>query len=337
MSKIRDGNIWMQYATQVLIDNRTLLLTDKQYQFLDPNGVDRNILLPVASSAGGLEFTISNIGSQYNLIIKDSTGNTTFATIETGKVAKFICNNVIWKTITGGTGDTGATGATGTTGATGDTGTTGDTGDTGDTGAAGENGLTGGSGGTGAVGDRGESFNIDHHYTSFDEAAVTEVEGIGATSENVYIITIYNDDRSNLTLPAGISGDMSRHVVMYNGTAWFDWGIFIGGTGGTGAQGPTGATGATGATGNTGEIGDTLTGGTGATGATGATGDIGLTGPTGATGATGNAGGITGIKSGIQSIGSAVSTIAVTFGEAFADNNYAISCVLINTTDSSPS
>jgi len=340
MSKIRDGNIWVQYASQVLSDTRTLLLTDKQHQFLDPNGADRDVLLPVASSSGGLEFTISNTASSFNLVIKDSTGNTTFLTIGSDKSAKFVCNNVTWKTISGGTGGTGAvgnTGDTGATGATGDIGNTGATGDTGSIGESGDNGLTGGTGGTGGTGDRGESFNIDHHYTSFDESSVTAVEAAGATPENVYIVTIYVDDRTNKTTPAGISGDMSKHVVMYNGTTWFDWGIFIGGTGGTGAQGLTGATGATGDTGSTGDIGETLTGGTGATGATGATGDIGPAGATGGTGDIGPAGGITGLKSGNQSIGSGVSTIAVTFGEAFEDNDYAISCVLINTTDGSPS
>jgi hypothetical protein len=75
---------------------------------------------------------------------------------------------------------------------------------------------------------------------------------------------------------------MADHSISYNGTNWYDNGIW---RGPQGAQGPIGATGATGPQGATGATG--ATGPQGATGATGATGPQGIQGETGATGATG--------------------------------------------------
>lgn len=150
---------------------------------------------------------------------------------------------------------------------------------------------SGGTGGTGNIGPRGESFRIDAHYENFTNSDVINVESdISISPQDVYIITILNDNRILKDTPSGISGDMSRHIVMYDGVKWYDWGQFIGDTGGTGGTGKTGATGATGGSGGTGEIGPTLTGGTGSTGDTGGTGDLGLTGGTGATGSTGDTG-----------------------------------------------
>jgi hypothetical protein len=97
MARLKNGNLWLQCNTQQLSGTKTLSNVDNQYQFLDPNGADRDTLLPNASTAAGLEFTIVNTGSGYNLIVKNSTATTVFAVIPPGDVFKFVCNGVIWK------------------------------------------------------------------------------------------------------------------------------------------------------------------------------------------------------------------------------------------------
>lgn len=127
----------------------------------------------------------------------------------------------------------------------------------------------GSTGGTGTKGDRGESFNIDMHYLHFYDSDVLDIEhNSNATIDNVYIVTIFHDDRLLKTTP-GLENILDRHIIVYNGSSWVDWGLFIGDTGGTGNTGDTGGTGSignTGGTGGTGQIGPTLTGGTGGSG-----------------------------------------------------------------------
>jgi hypothetical protein len=96
MARLKNGNIWLQYNTESLSNAKTLTNTDKQYQFLNPNGSDRIILLPAVSGSGGLEFTIANIAVLNNLIITHNSNILT--TIKPGMVTKFICNNSMWAT-----------------------------------------------------------------------------------------------------------------------------------------------------------------------------------------------------------------------------------------------
>jgi hypothetical protein len=100
MAKLRDGNLWLQYNTQQLTETKTLSSMDKQYQFLGPEGANRSVLLPTVSGSGGLEYTIANTATSYNLIVKNDSNNIIFSTIEPGDVAKFICNNSVWKAMT---------------------------------------------------------------------------------------------------------------------------------------------------------------------------------------------------------------------------------------------
>jgi len=97
--------------------------------------------------------------------------------------------------------------------------------------------LTTNSMGTqGPQGLQGEAFQIDN-YADFDEAMVTTIEGSGASPTDLYYFLVVNDTRSNQTLPAALNGDMTGHVVMWDGTNWYDFGPF------TGIQGPPGADG----------------------------------------------------------------------------------------------
>jgi hypothetical protein len=101
MARLKNGNLWLQHNTQQLSDTKTLSNVDNQFQFLDPNGANRDVLLPPTSTAGGLEFTIANTASMYSLIVKDNTGVTTITTIEADEISKFVCNGIIWRTMGG--------------------------------------------------------------------------------------------------------------------------------------------------------------------------------------------------------------------------------------------
>lgn len=96
-------------------------------------------------------------------------------------------------------------------------------------------------GAIGPQGPPGEAFSIDE-YDDLDEAKITSIEtGSGASPSDLYYFLVLNDNRSNQTLPASLNGDMTGHVIMYDGVSWYDFGPF------TGIQGPEGPPGASGA------------------------------------------------------------------------------------------
>lgn len=101
-------------------------------------------------------------------------------------------------------------------------------------------GPKGDKGDKGDIGDKGESFQIDE-YDDLDEAKVSFIEsGSGASPSDLYYFLVLDDNRSNQSLPTGISGDMTRHVIMYDGINWYDFGPFTGIDGPQGPQGPPG-------------------------------------------------------------------------------------------------
>ena len=184
----------------------------------------------------------------------------------------------------GATGPAGIDGATGPIGLTGPAGATGPQGLQGPIGATGTNGIDGTAqaGATGPVGPMGPGFAPDE-YGDLNDAKVGTIQNTvptpTATDPFIFVVNPYADYRSTTASPAGISGNMERHIISYDGSSWRDYGVFTGMKGDVGATGPAGLTGATGPIG--------LTGATGTQGLVGATGPIGLTGPIGATGTTG--------------------------------------------------
>ncbi len=194
-----------------------------------------------------------DLSNQSNISIA-SSGNSATLQIKTNAITA----NMISQTelITGPTGSTGATGPTGSTGSTGATGPTGET------------------------GNRGEAFQIDS-YGVLNNITITNIKASGASSTNFYVFLVTTDSRTaSQGLYPGIDPDehvksssLDKHVIMWDGTTWYDYGQF------TGLQGPTGPTGETGSNGAIGP--------TGPTGPTGETGSNGAIGPTGATGPTG--------------------------------------------------
>jgi autotransporter-associated beta strand protein len=86
------------HNTETLAGDRSILVTDKSVQYLDADGVDRNITLPAEASSTDLIFTIVNVsnGAGEDLIIRDDTP-ATLITIGPGQGAKVSCDGTSWK------------------------------------------------------------------------------------------------------------------------------------------------------------------------------------------------------------------------------------------------
>lgn len=142
------------------------------------------------------------------------------------------------------------------------------------------------SGAVGTTGPQGIALihtESDITLTDVVTTGTIDVVEAGAwTPEAPWSASVFVDNRGNLTVPAALNGSMTDHSISYDGTDWYDNGIW---RGPTGAQGITGATGATGSQGIQGAQG--IQGNAGVAGAQGAQGPIGNTGSQGATGNTG--------------------------------------------------
>lgn len=69
---------------------------------VDPNssGAGEDLQLPPVASSAGLSLTIFNVGGE-NIVVKDSTGGTTYGTIATTKAAQVVCNGSTWSYLAG--------------------------------------------------------------------------------------------------------------------------------------------------------------------------------------------------------------------------------------------
>lgn len=102
MARFKHGSLVYPTNTETLSENKTLLFTSRQVQFLDPNGSDRDVILPTESDSNGIVFYITNVGSANNLVIKDASPEI-LMTVEPGTTATAICNGVSWNMSGGGT------------------------------------------------------------------------------------------------------------------------------------------------------------------------------------------------------------------------------------------
>lgn len=190
--------------------------------------------------------------------------------------------------LTGTRGATGANGSNGIDGSPGSTGPKGDTGERGpegpqgqrgpqgEAGPAGSNGLNGAEGPQGPQGVMGPTGSalVPNGYGTLDEDRVTAIRAL--PGPYFYLVNDMGDIRADNRIPTGIGGDMSRHVIGWNGTFFTDYGPLTGAQGVPGIQGPQGPQGERGPQG--------LTGATGAQGPAGAQGERGIAGQNGAQG-----------------------------------------------------
>lgn len=182
-------------------------------------------------------------------------------------------------------GAEGIRGPAGERGADGPQGPRGVQGETGPRGADGTNGAQGPEGPQGPQGPMG-SFLTPDGYGVLDEDRVTSIAGMGR--QYFFLVNPEGDMRANKLTPSGISGDMSLHLIGYNGIFWTDYGQLTGAQGPQGVQGPQGPQGERGPAGEQGVKGnDGDRGPQGERGIQGVTGERGLQGVTGANGTNG--------------------------------------------------
>ena len=226
-----------------------------------------------------------------------------------------VFNGITWQdhgllvTVKGDQGDTGAQGDQGPQGNQGIAGSQGPGGATGPTGPVGEKGVTGNQGTQGNAGPRGESFQIDA-FGDLTNIKLAEIQNYSNASDLDYYFFVVVVDGYSLnpkTRTVVISGietnttqkDLSKHLIMYNGTTWSDFGQFTGMKGDQGEQGIQGGQGIQGFQGDTGPEGPVGPAGPqGPEGPQGVQGNIGPEGPAGPRGVQGEKGdqGIQGIQ-----------------------------------------
>lgn len=199
--------------------------------------------------------------------------------------------------ITGERGTNGSNGVNGVDGAKGDTGEKGDPGERGpegpmgqrglqgETGPKGADGLNGAEGPQGAQGPRGPTGSalVPNDYGILDDDRINNIQN--RPGNYFFLVQDMGDLRTNQLTPTGISGDMSRHVIGWNGVNFTDYGPLTGAQGVQGEQGVQGVQGERGPQGIQG-----IQGNQGPAGQQGERGLQGIQGPAGPKGDDGNAG-----------------------------------------------
>ena len=83
--------------TETLAGTKTLVVTDKRGQFLDPGGSHRDVVLPAEAVSSGIIFVICNMAdAAENLVVKDD-GGSTVSTIAQNEMGMAICDGTSWK------------------------------------------------------------------------------------------------------------------------------------------------------------------------------------------------------------------------------------------------
>ena len=150
--------------------------------------------------------------------------------------------------------------------------------------------LSGTIGATGPIGPQGERGNaLDvNYFGELSNIKVTEIQSdTTITESNAFIIVVQSDTRTSSLNGIDTEGnltDLTNHIVVFNGTNWYDHGLF------TSIAGPQGIQGVKGVKGDTGDTGIGIQGPQGQQGVAGPQGDIGPQGIQGSQGSVGSRG-----------------------------------------------
>ena len=219
---------------------------------------------PGTNGANGVKGTKGDTGSSGTNGVKGTKGDTGSSGTNGVKGAKGNTGSP------GTNGTNGLKGAKGNTGSPGTNGANGVKGAKGDTGSPGTNGIKGTKG---AKGTQGEAFRVDEFNVNLDDTKLLSIQNTSNASDNdFYVFVVSEDIRTNKT-SFGLNGDVTNHVIAFNGSSFFSYGPF------TGIQGNKGEAGANGTKGETGTKG--AKGVAGTNGSKGETGDKGNKGETG--------------------------------------------------------
>lgn len=96
--KIAKDHVEIVVNTETLAAARTFLITDNPIQWLDPDGSDRDVVLPAEVSSTNLMFIILNTanGAGEDLVVKNDAA-ATIATLGPGMTGIFSCDGTDWK------------------------------------------------------------------------------------------------------------------------------------------------------------------------------------------------------------------------------------------------
>ena len=111
MSKFKRGKLIESVNIEVLDNDKTLqILIDEEIQSLDPNGVNRNIILPNETISKGFSYKIFNKGISGNLVICNSN-SIPIITLTPATMGIFVCDGNLWKASSGTGGGGGSSDA----------------------------------------------------------------------------------------------------------------------------------------------------------------------------------------------------------------------------------
>lgn len=107
------ANISEQANRELLTSDKHLLYNDPKVQFLDPNGIDRNIFLPAESLSEGNKFWISNIDSstyRATLFVYMNDSTSLISIIKADQSCLIACDDTEWRSGVVGSGLSGSGG-----------------------------------------------------------------------------------------------------------------------------------------------------------------------------------------------------------------------------------
>jgi predicted RecA/RadA family phage recombinase len=93
-----------RYTThpRLLGDSLTLDCDDGYLQFINPDGANRDVVLPKEAASRGLSFVIYNAAATpHTVTVKASNGSTTVSTLPQGSVARLECDGTTWRGLVG--------------------------------------------------------------------------------------------------------------------------------------------------------------------------------------------------------------------------------------------
>lgn len=90
------GGIKVSTLRSAMAGTLTLTTTSAVYNFLDPNGSDRQVTLPTA--AAGISFVFDHIGGANTITVKDA-GASTVTTLTTGQIKTVIYDGMAWQVL----------------------------------------------------------------------------------------------------------------------------------------------------------------------------------------------------------------------------------------------
>jgi len=95
MAKFKYGNVVHKTATSALNSDISIAVSDPQIQFFTPNVDGRSVTLPNVALADGIKFVIVNLSEDYDLVVKNDSGET-LSTIKAEQTGGFVSNGVVY-------------------------------------------------------------------------------------------------------------------------------------------------------------------------------------------------------------------------------------------------